>query len=207
MIFRTTIRRAAAGLAVALLAAPAAVPAEAQDRPRLEAGRDFNATYRLMGNENQRMSMSWRAADRTLRVDMGGGPLGTGYLLHDRRTGSARMVLPEQRMVMTLPMDMASAQGIPIEPSANARFVREGTETVAGLRCTNWRIEDGAHRGTACLTDDGIMLRARGEADGRSGGLEAVEVSVVPQDAARFQVPAGFQTMQMPAGLPGMPRR
>jgi hypothetical protein len=46
------------------------------------------------------------------------------------------------------------------------------------------------------------MLRAQGAAQGQQGRMEAVRVQFGPQDGALFRRPQGYQTMQMPQGMP-----
>ena len=53
--------------------------------------------------------------------------------------------------------------------------------------------------GQACLTADGVLLRASGTHDGQQGSLEATAVRYGAQDPAQFRVPEDFQRMQMPA--------
>jgi hypothetical protein len=95
---------------------------------------------------------------------------------------------------------------MPTEPPASARFTKAGNDTVAGLRCTLWRYEDGDKRGETCLTADGVMLRSSGGQGSRTGAVEATRVAYGPQDPARFQAPAGYRSMQLPPGLtlPGL---
>ena len=77
-------------------------------------------------------------------------------------------------------------------------------DTVLGHRCTVWTIRGPEGEGEACITAEGVMLRSRGAAMGASGSMVATQVAFGAQDPARFQVPQGYQTMQMP-GMPGAP--
>lgn len=188
---------------LATLLVLAALPAAAQDRPPIIPTRDVAITYRVTGNAAnqggvQSLSMAWQAASQTMRMDMPG----MGWMVADHRGQRAFMVMEQQRMVMELPMAQAMQQ---YGPSDRASYTREGTDTVAGLSCTIWRYQDGPNQGRACVTADGVMLRAQGTHQGQSGGLEATRVTYGQQDPARFQVPAGYQRMQMPGGMPGMP--
>lgn len=204
----TTTRTARLGALAALALLAAAPSASAQERPTLEAARDYAATYRMLGagDDAMRIGMQWRAADRVMRVDMpAGGPMGESYLLHDRRNNRMRMVIASQRMVMELPAEAMAAQGLPTEPGPNARFTRTGSDSVAGVPCTVWRYEEAGNTGTSCISAEGVVLRARAGTDDTGSGLEATAVTLAAQDAARFQVPAGFQSMQMPTGIPGAP--
>ncbi len=185
-------------LAASLLLA--ATPALSQDRPQISPTRDVTVAYRMLGEASrgapQGMTVAWQAATGMMRTDMPGG---MGWMVADTRRGRAFMVMEQMRMVMDIPAAQAmAAQAAP----ARARFRREGTASVAGLSCTVWSVQDGDSQGRSCITDDGVMLRAEGAHQGRSGGLEAVRVAYGAVDAARFQRPQGYQTMQLPQGLP-----
>lgn len=181
-------------VAIAMLAM--VQPAIAQDRPAVTPTRDVAVTYRAASaGDGGEIRMAWLPARGLMRVDMPGGQ---GWMLMDARTGTGFMVMDAQRMIMDLPMG-AAAPGM--MPSASARYTREGASRIANLDCVNWRIEDRGQAGRACLTADGVMLRAEGAASGTGGAqgrLEATAVTYGPQDPARFQRPAGYQALQMP---------
>ena len=187
-----------------------AVPAAAQDRPQLVPSRDVSVTYRAIGpGEDRRleMRMSWLVARGLLRVDMGGG----AFLVTDTRGAGGFMAMEAQRMVMDLPAGANPAARALLREGA--RYTREGTDRVAGFPCTSWRIEAEGETNRACITADGVMLRAATAAGrGGEGVLEAISVSQGPQDPARFERPAGFQSVQPrgraapPAGGDALPR-
>jgi len=190
--------------ALAALLTLAALPALAQDRPPLFPTRDVTVTYRTLGEAAQlpAITMSWHAAQQLMRSDMPG----MGYMVMDQRNQRAFLVMEQARMIMDIPTQQAMQQA---GPSPNATFRREGSATVAGHGCTIWAYQDGGNQGRACVTQDGVMLRAEGSAQGRAGGMEATQVAFGPQDPARFQRPQGYQTMQGMPGAPGsqQPRR
>lgn len=195
----------------ALLAVPlllAAAPALAQERPRMLPTRDVAVTYRLLGagmpaGAPQSMQIAWLAASGLMRSEMPG----MGWIVADQRNGKAFMVMEQMRMVMEVPPSQAQHYAPPPE----ATFRREGSATVAGHACTIWAYQDRQGQGRSCITAEGVMLRAEGTHQGQSGGIEATAVDFAAQNPARFQRPPGYQTMQMPAGMPpGMmqpPRR
>jgi hypothetical protein len=181
-----------------LALALAASPALAQDRPPLFPTRDVAVTYRLTGEGAQvapSMTMSWLASQQLMRSEMPG----MGWMVVDQRSQRAFMVVEQARMIMDVPMQQAMQQQ---GPSPTATFRREGSATVAGHACTIWFYQDRGNEGRACVTADGVMLRAEGASQGRRGGMEATQVAYGPQDPARFQRPQGYQAMQ---GMPGMP--
>lgn len=180
------------------------VPALAQDWPQIVPTRDVAVTYRFLGGAPQGapqgMSVSWQASTQTMRNDIPG----MGWMVADHRNQRGFMVMEQMRMIMDVPMGQALQQH---GPSATATYRREGTATVAGLSCTVWSYEDRGSHGRACITADGVTLRAEGTRQGQSGGMEATQVSYGPQDPSRFQRPPGYGTLHAPAGMaPGAPR-
>jgi hypothetical protein len=182
-------------LAGLLLAAPAA----AQDRPQLTPTRDVAVTYRQIGASAPQgmppIVIAWNAASGLMRSEMAG----IGWSVVDMRAGRGFLVMEQMRTIMDMP---AGQLAVLPGQSPKASFRREGTATVAGLPCTIWFVQDGPSQGRACITADGVTLRADGTHQGQSGGLEATQVRFAPQDPARFQRPQGYQAMQ---GMPGMP--
>ena len=178
-----------------------ATPAMAQDRPQLTPTRDVAVTYRMTGGSApqgapQTMQMSWNAAAGLLRSEVPG----MGWMVADQRSGRAFMVMEPMRVIMDVPLGQQGSQLPGLSP--NATYRREGNATVAGLRCTIWSVQDGPSQGRSCITSEGVMLRAEGTHQGQTGGMEATQVAFGPQDPARFQRPAGYQSMQMPQGMP-----
>jgi hypothetical protein len=192
-----------AALAAMLLAA---APAAAQDRPPVFPTRDVAVTYRMIGGPApqgapQSIQMSWSAAAGLMRSEMPG----MGWMVADQRNGRAFLVMEPMRAIMDVPLGEQGGQQRGQLPglSESATYRREGSATVAGLNCTIWSVQDGDSRGRACVTADGVMLRAEGTHGGHSGGLEATQVTYGPQDPARFQRPQGYRSMEgMPGGRP-----
>ena len=191
------MRQFLALLVIMLVLAPFA---EAQERPILVPTRDVTVAYRASGQGGGTdIRMSWLPARSMMRMDLPGGQ---GWLLVDVQAGTGIMVIEAQRMVM----DMPAGQMPPgsLAWSRTARYTRDGTGRFANTDCTHWRMEDRGETARVCLTGDGVMLRAEslsGQAASR-GTLEATQVTYGAQDSARFQRPAGFQSFQMPAGMP-----
>lgn len=186
---------------LAISALAFSLPALAQEAPRLFPSRDVAVTYRVSGaGPMQEVTMAWAAAPRLMRVDLAG----MGYTIADFAGQKGFMVMEiPQPMVMDIPMAQAGAHMRALE---SARFTKLGADRVAGIACTNWRHEGPQGSGTGCFTDDGVMLRSQGSAQGMQGGLEALRVTYGAQDMARFQRPAGVPSMQMPGGMPpGLP--
>ncbi|ONG53807.1 hypothetical protein BKE38_11355 [Pseudoroseomonas deserti] len=194
--------------AAALLALPTL--AAAQAAPGLQPTRDVAVTYKMIGGPAapgaagaQDIRMAWSVAAGKQRVDPPGG---MGWMLIDRKANSAVMVMEAQRSIMTMPPATVSQMTQQMPP--DARFTRKGSATVAGLSCTEWDVVTQQVNTTLCVTDDGVMLRAAGQAPNGGGlrGMEATEVRYGTQDAARFTVPADYKPLQlgqMPGAAPG----
>jgi hypothetical protein len=189
---------------LALLAAAAlalcANPARAQDKPAIRPLRDVDITYAILqpnpGQAPLSQRMRWSVALGRLRVDP---PAQDMYMVVDYGTRRMIVVRPENQAV--LDMD-ASGPGMPGAPS-DGRYTRQGTDTVAGLACTNWQTPDaGGRLAVLCLTADGVMLRA--SRDGQTL-LQATSVVYAPQDPAAFAAPAGYHHITTPQQLSTQP--
>ena len=174
--------------AAGLLAASA--PVRAQDRPTLVPTRDVDVTYHAQGIDQR---MRWLSAEQKLRID----PPGEGiFMIVDYRTHRMDMVRLADRKAVELP----APGGLPGAAGPTGSYVRRGSETVAGLPCTDWDTTDnGGGTAIVCFTADGVMLRA--SKDGRVL-VEAASVAFRPQNPADFAVPAGFQVLTPPPPTP-----
>ncbi len=198
---------AAAALALPLLAGAATPPAlaEGSAAPLLVPARDVAVTYRLAGPGGtgaQEMRIAWLAAEGRLRLDL--QPELGGVMVVDRRAQRVFMVMDHQRLVVEL---SPGGDGLPRlgELPPGVRLVREGDDRIAGVPCTVWRYQDRHQSGRACITADGVLLRASGAGatgTGDDGSIEAIAVAYGPQDPARFQPPSGYRSMRaaLPAG-------
>ncbi|WP_207537988.1 hypothetical protein [Sabulicella rubraurantiaca] len=177
----------------------AATPAVAQERPSVTPTRDATVTYRLQGTPGggaagtlNEMRIGFLAARRLIRLDL---PTGGGYIVADHRARTGFMVNEAMRAVVELPPGSGPAGMLPRE---SANYTREGSDSVAGFPCTLWRVEDAGRTARACITTDGLILRA----EGPNGRMEAVAVDRTPLDPLRFERPTGYQVMQPQSNVP-----
>lgn len=196
-------------MALVLAAAPAAA-ALAQERPTMLPTRDVMVTYRASGpaparpgatgpagTRQQDMKVAIQAGGKLMRIEaLGGGAAAGGYVIVDREAQRMTMVVTQDRRFMELPANDAVSRGFLLNESMT--FARRGLDTVAGVKCTLWEVTSQEGAGSVCVTDDGVMLRARGQ-DGR-GALEATAVQYGPQPASLFRPPADFAKIEMPGG-------
>ena len=200
---RSDAARASATLAILLaLAAPAA----AQDRPVFPPARDVAVTYRVtiaQPNTPPEVVLRYSAAQDRFRLDgsLPGGAL-AGYVLVDHKSGHASIVVEKLGLMMDAPRHAGLDQAFMLENGR--RFARQGSDTVAGLGCTVWHIDGDAASGTACVTADGVLLRASGrDRKGRTGSVEATQVEYGPQAEALFVPPPNVHRLDLATGPGG----
>lgn len=127
--------------------------------------------------------------------------------------------LARNRMLMLVALPGMGSRAFDIELPADfaaldpgGEGTRAGTDKVAGETCHIWRTRED-RSGTpveACITEDGIALRAKAEVGGKPRVLfEAVELVRAPQEARLFELPPGVKVTRLPAGMesmvPGLP--
>jgi len=171
---------------VCLLVAPAC--AEAQSAPRTTPTRDVDVTYKVPVAGGRDMAILQRlrfsASLHRQRVDL---PTSGNWMMLDFVTHRMTLVRDESRELVDLPAPDSAAQ-----PGGGFAFV--GRAQVAGLACTEWRTRDTRGEQTvACYTDDGVLLRARGD---RGVLMEAVDVAYRAQRADVFALPQGYTRQQ-----------
>lgn len=176
----------------------------AQDRPPVAPTRDVIVSYRATAPAQAGARVPQGAQDIRVATTQGGRLLrvegvgaGGAYVIVDRTTQRMVMVMPQDRRFVEMPASDAFARGFVLNESMT--FVKRGAETVAGLKCTLWEVTSREGAGTACVTDDGVLLRGRGN-DGK-GGIEAISVKYGPQAAALFKPPADFSRLDVPPGM------
>jgi len=189
------------GLAAVVLAAS---PVLAQERPMFAPSRDVTIDYTIDSKaagpkQPKSIKMSIAAGGTRMRIEGQGTP---GYMIMDRASGRTVMVLEQQHAYTDMPTSPAMANMFVFNDKMG--FVRKGNSTVAGLSCTVWDVHRDNGSGTACITDDGLLLRGD-SADGNSHMI-ATKVSVGSLPDSVFQPPPGYRKMDVPAmaGRPGM---
>lgn len=187
-------------LGAGLLAAPGHEATAQQKAPT----RDHAVTYRMQHEgRTAQMTVYFSASMRRQRVEMAEAGIA---MIHDLPGRRMLMLNEQMRMAMELPVTAQQGQQMLSLPD-DMTLTRTGAATVAGHGCTTYRAtQRGTDRGTVCVTDDGIMLRADLAQGERRGTMEATNLSLSPQPAALFEVPEGWQTMQMPSAPQNAPQ-
>jgi len=79
--------------------------------------------------------------------------------------------------------------------AADKQPEKVGTDKIAGLSCDVWQTDDDGGEHQACLTSDGILLRA-GDA-GEEPTIVAREVKRGAISESRFAIPEGYEVVDM----------
>lgn len=117
-------------------------------------------------------------------------------------------VMVDQKMVMEMPFDpnkfkkqMAAANG------PQGTFAVVGPETVEGVACTKYKVTSSKDKNVFFFwIDAGTKAPVKMAAEDNSVTIHWKNYKAGPQDASLFEVPAGYQVMQMPSmpgGAPG----
>jgi hypothetical protein len=170
---------------------------QAEDAPLLAPAPDVTVMYQLTGASQQngavKMQVTYAEKGR-VRMDFFRTPeanVSFASLIYDPPSDRVITVLPERRGYL-----QRDVGGLPSPGSfLNARmnFTHEGTATIAGIECTDWRVLNGtAGEGTACVTKDGVVLRATRNKP-VAGAAEAVTVKYGPPPPHAFDIPADYE--------------
>jgi hypothetical protein len=174
-------------------------------------------------------SVTWEFKGDKLRYDLAGeGPVQNGWILFDGSSKKMYMVNDPQKSVMVID----TTQGAPGAAAAAAKVTKSGKhETIAGYDCEDWTIETATGKTETCVSEglafnfgsprDPATDWAKALADEKrfplrsvtydAAGTEQVRLEVTKierkaEDAARFEVPAGYRQMDLGALLGGMAR-
>jgi hypothetical protein len=181
-------------LATAALATLVALPAAGQERPILRPTRDLTAEYHVQAPgpngepQTRTIRMYWTGQGTRLRLETEGQP---DYALIDYAARRMTMVMLSQKSYAEVMFDADHAPGLNIPTGAT--IDRAGKDTIAGFTCTEWQMKGPQGGGTACITDDGVLLRIRGDQPGQAAAMEAVSVTYGAQPASLFAVPSGLR--------------
>ena len=194
-------------LTLPVLTIPAwAGPPPAEGQPLQRPARDVTVEYGVSGMNPSmgmggmggassgagRMTIHFANKGTLMRIEPPGG---MGHTIMNADTGRMIAIMTPLRTYVEVTGGQAMIQRL---SPPNTTFRKVGADTVAGLSCTLYATNGEGRRGHVCLTDDGVLLRARGGDAGSAQDMEALKVTYAPQPAALFQIPAGYQRMDMP---------
>ena len=190
-------------LILALLAAPALASAQ----PRLVPKADVDVLYRVSGPAAAAIPggapggvrLEWDAAGERLRSEPVGGAV---YAIADLGRHVADVVFTAQNTYLELPVRGGSPQALLSQAvaGAGAQFTRLGTGQVLGIACTEWSVHARKLDATACVSGEGVVLRASGTWDGQPGQLVALSISHDRTPPDQFRPPDGFFRVNLKGG-------
>lgn len=172
----------------------------ALEHPKLAPTRSVVVTYELSGSSRTdgatKLQVSYSNQPGRVRMDFfrsaeSSKPFGS--LIFDRPQNRVVTLLPAQRAYLERDAAGLANPGLLLGPDMH--YVRQGTQQVAGLTCTDWQVSGGDQRGTACVTDDGVPLKATRGAP-NSGEMDAITVEYTEPPAAAFSIPPGFRRLK-----------
>ncbi len=181
-------------LCVTLAILAMAAPAMAQEKPLVRPNRDAEVQYRstaMPAAAVNTVTMHFGTKGSRLRIDAANG---SGYVVYDLPSSHMLRVTTETRKYTDRVIDPSQ---IPLYFSPDATFVRTGTATFAGIRCTTYDATVNQRSGQLCLTDDGLILHARTGDRDHYRDLEAVSVSYALQPNEMFDPPLGYENQDI----------
>jgi len=105
-----------------------------------------------------------------------------------------------EKSAMVMPLNPAMVQVKDPTQDPGATFTKTGSETVNGVACDRYDWTSGAGKGTVWIdAKQGVQVRAK---DAKSQA-DFTNYQIGAQKAELFEVPKGYETMEMP-GMGGM---
>ena len=186
---------------LALALAFCAGAAYAADKPPAMPPGDAAILYKVMPDNHptEQVRVYFGRHGNLLRVD---GPAGEGNTVLDRATGTLTVVFTATRAYMVIPSKSPVSDPFLLDP--NATYQRTGTtQTIASIHCTDWLATSKRGHANVCISDNGLLLAAKGvDGTGAGGEIRAVEVSTAPLAPDLFTPPSGYQEIAHPAAQP-----
>lgn len=193
------MRQIAFALAIGLVAcnpsAPTRPPEPSAVFPNL-ANASYRAEATASDGDGRTIPMVMIRSGTKLRMDVN-TPQGASTIITNGETGESfvisRMSGRQVAMRMT-DMDQFKDPAAAWRSELAANATRTGTCSAAGQNGAEWsRTEDGAVK-TACVTDDGILLRAT---DAGRTVWETTSVERGAQAGDQFELPPGVQVLDL----------
>jgi hypothetical protein len=181
----------AATLSVAVVGSS---PHSEGQQPNTAPTRDVDIAYQITrpGQPLVIERRRWLASQHLRRVD---GP-DKSATIFDQRSGELTLLNPANRTYLTLQGPAAKR----MSPQHGTTLKRGNESKIAGLNCVDWSWMDDTEMHTACLTEDGVLLRLVVD---DLVVAKALSVVYAPQPAELFEVPQGYEPALAPEGGPG----
>jgi hypothetical protein len=187
--------------AAVVLASLAVSGAAADPRPLLVPARDVTVAYEVTpdGHAPIDVLVAIKAGGSRLRITSDTLPT---TLLVDRSTERAAILVPMLHAYSDIKIGRYDPEQTVLK---GANFTRGGAQRVLGHPCTEWHAASSDGTASACITSEGVILRAEVESDkrGQAVHLAATRVDFAPVPDAIFVVPPDFQRSPFKLNLQG----
>ena len=160
-------------------------------------GASYRAEATVQGPDGQTMPVVMIRSGNKMRMEMA-GPQGQMAVVNNGDTGDSFVLMTNGGQTTAMQLSAIDYKNPAEEWGADmaASATRTGTCSVAGESGTEWTRDDNGEPNTACVTNDGIILRAT---DNGQTTWETTSVQRGAQSADLFVLPAGVQVMDMSA--------
>lgn len=191
--------------------------AAAQTTPHLTP---FSADMQFSSNRGpaamHEMSGKIYVSHQHMRMDMGGGPRGGAIMITDFATKTTDTLMPEQHMYMEFKADQMQRPGMgpnirpvpnPNNPCANEQGMtckNLGVEQVNGRTCDHWQITLKNGEVSNMWIDQKIHFPIKTVTQDSSWELTNIQEG--EPAASLFEIPAGYQKMDMGGMMGGAMR-
>lgn len=188
-------------LLIALAGLPllAQVPSPFSSDMKFASPKGMSGTGRLyFAGQKVRMEMNAQGHD--------------SIMISDRSLKIAYLVMPQQKMYMEMSTDrpqhgpnwQAYDAASPCKTLSDTTCEKIGTEVVDGRMCNKWKFNSSSSSHTVWIDQkNGIPIRSL-MSDGTT--MELTNIKEGPQSASLFEVPAGYQKMDMGNMMRNAPR-
>ncbi len=175
---------------------------------------DIQVTSTRMPNASHDMNGKMYVDRNHMRIEMNGGPQGGAIMISNLTTKTTDTLLPAQHMYMEFnASQMQGGLGVPKiksfpdpnNPCANQEGVtckNLGVEQVGGRSCVHWQITDKNGKVGNVWIDQKLHFPIK--AADNDSTWELTNIQEGQPAASLFQVPAGYQKMDMGGMMQGM---
>lgn len=187
--------------AVCMGALPLGNAALAADQPPPAPTRPVAVTYSVTGPPNGpgKLSVIYDQDAKRVRMDFYravGSRAAEASIIFDTTNDRAVTLIPGRKAYMQRSTKGLANPGLFLSPTLT--YAKQGTEHFAGLTCTDWTIKTDAAQASACVTDDGVILKATGAGKGAQN-LTAIAITYGPPPVGTFSVPENYMLVTPPA--------
>lgn len=203
MFKRLALASALCVSSIATLAMPATATAAALPTPSVEYSAD-----RVMQTEVGTIEGKvYSSKDKERMETTMKGMTSVMILRTDRKEGY--MLMPAQKMYMQMDYAKAQSQSGSRPADSNVEITEVGSESIEGQACTKYKMitKDGSAGGFMWITKDGIVMKMDGIVkngkDKSRMTMTLKNLQVGAQDAALFEVPAGFTKLPSMGNMGG----